>query len=123
MTVAILAALAKSSHAQGSQGYIAPDPPCYAPTVTVYDTETQISTLVETVSTTVVDNVVLTETAYVTETLTEREVQSVTEVETVVATETEEVRRLSVGRLMSTVAKISVPKLFDNRLGLIEPMN
>lgn len=92
MTVAILAALAKSSHAQG---YIAPDPPCYAPTVTVYDTETQVNTLVETVSTTIVENVVQTETAYVTETLTEREVQSVTEVETVVATETEQVRPLS----------------------------
>lgn len=73
-----------------------PQPTCYAPTVTAYDTVTEVNTQVETAYNTIVEEVVQTQTEYVTETETETEVQYVTETETNVATETEQVKNFIV---------------------------
>ncbi|KAG7155640.1 hypothetical protein Hamer_G016015 [Homarus americanus] len=71
--------------------YGAPPATCYAPTVTVYDTVTEVNTKVETTYITIVEEVAQTQTEYVTETQTEAETQYVTETKVNVATETEQV--------------------------------
>ena len=76
----------------GDVRYVQPSPACYAPTVTAYDTVTEIQTETETAYNTVVEEVVQTETEYVTETNTATETEFVTETEVNTNTEIELVR-------------------------------
>lgn len=73
--------------------YIAPAPACYAPTVTLYETVTEVQTETETAFNTVVEEVVQTETAFETETNTETETEFVTETLVETNTEIEQVRK------------------------------
>lgn len=67
--------------------YVPPAPACYAPTVTVYETVTEVLTETETAINTVVEEVTQTEVVVETETNTETETEFVTE--TLVETNTE----------------------------------
>lgn len=75
-----------------SAQYLPPPSSCYAPTVTAYDTVTEVNTQVETAYNTIVEEVVQTQTEYVTQTETETETEYVTDTVTNVATETEQVK-------------------------------
>lgn len=93
MTIAVLAAaLLLVPLAVADTRYVAPAPACYAPTVTVYETVTEVQTETETVYNTVVEELVQTETATETETNTETETEFVTETLVETNTEVEQVR-------------------------------